>query len=204
MVFRSIAKTYNLNPNDFLLKDTDFDFQSSLHGANHIYRVMVHTLLIGINEKLIRESKLAFYAAYIHDLARKHDGICLTHGEESTKHKLPLFSEFFLSNGVSKNELKSIATAITFHSKSSEIDKSNSDYIYTAILKDGDALDRVRLGDDELNEKNLRLPQTKELIFFAYCFFDKTPKEGFTSFAEALYLAEEMLKTKNFTFNATL
>jgi len=195
MVFRSIAKTYNLNPNDFLLKETDFDFQSSVHGANHIYRVMVHTLLIGINEKLIKEAKLAFYAAYIHDLSRKDDGKCRKHGEESAKEKLPLFTEFFMSHGVSKNELSSIATAITFHSRAYEIPKDHCDYIYTAILKDADALDRVRLGDGELDENHLRLPKSKELILFANYLYEKTPKEGFTSFAYALNLAEEMIKS---------
>ena len=196
MIIKKIAKIYNIKPDNFVLKETDFDHPSSVHGVNHIYRVMVHTLLIGIKENLIKEARISFFAAYIHDLSRKHDGICLTHGEESAKQKLPLFSDFFLSQGVTNNELSSIATAITFHSRAYEIEKSHSDYIYTVILKDADALDRVRLGDDEPKEKSLRLPETKELIFYANYFYEKTPKEGFVSFADALLLAEEMIKSK--------
>jgi HD superfamily phosphodiesterase len=195
---KNLAEIYNLNPDLFTLNDSQFDHKSRMHGADHTYRVMTHALLIGINEDLKQEARIAFFAAYIHDLARKHDGKCLTHGKESAREKLPKFTEFFQSQGVSFAELSSIATAVTFHSKSHEIDNNHPDYIYTAILKDADALDRVRLGYFEPDENFLRFPKTKKLITFAHCYYENTPKDGFSSFADSLNLAEDLLRTNTY------
>lgn len=192
---KNLSEIYKINPDLFILNDGHFDHKSFLHGTDHIYRVMVHTLIIGINEDMKKEARVAFFAAYIHDLARKHDGKCITHGEESAKEKLPLFSEFFLRQGISTDELSSIATAVKFHSKSHEIKKTHKDYIYTVILKDADALDRVRIGYDEPDEIFLRLQHTKKLVTFAFNFYNSTPHQGFRSFSDTLWLAEDLLKS---------
>jgi hypothetical protein len=195
---KNLSETYKINPDLFTLNDGDFDHKSILHGASHIYRVMTHVLLIGINEDLKEEARIAFFAAYIHDLARKNDGSCPAHGKECAREKLPEFSEFFQSQGVSFAGLSSIASAVIFHSKTSEISPSHKDFIYTAILKDADALDRVRLNDSEPNENFLHLPKTKKLITFAHYYYNYTPDKGFTTYTEALGLAEDLLKINTY------
>ena len=80
---------------DFNLTNADFDHPSGLHGINHTYRVMCHVLALGKLEHLERPKMLAFCAAVIHDLSRRHDGICLKHGPRAALEKLPLFEKLY-------------------------------------------------------------------------------------------------------------
>ncbi len=193
-----LLKPYNLCASDYNLKQDYFDHKSELHGIDHTYRVMVNTLIIGINENLISEARLAFFGAFIHDMSRKHDGICNQHGSDSAREKLPKFSSFFEKMGVNTLELSSIANAVKFHSKSNEINKSDKDFTITSILKDADALDRVRLGYGEPNEKYLRFPETKRYIYFAHQLLEATPDNGFKSFEETVQIAENLLNTNTY------
>jgi len=174
----------------FNLKEEDFDNHSSVHGLNHTYRVMSHVLRIGHAAKLNREVKLAFSAAFIHDLSRKHDGYCDQHGAWAQESKLPLFRNFFEENGISSSEIEIIGTAVRNHSERYEIDTEDDAYNATALLKDADALDRIRIGENNLNPDYLRFEQSHGLIPFAKKLYFKTRNVKISSFTEILKIAE--------------
>ena len=157
----------------FVLKDHYFDHFSTLHGINHTYRVMYHVLNIGRKAALNHDVRLAFCAALIHDMARLHDSYCTEHGIRAVKRKLPVFRQLFAQTGVDNEGMRAIKLAVANHSIRHEISKSNPYYHTVALLKDADALDRIRIGEHNLKVEYLRYPETVGLVDFAkelyYC-----------------------------------
>jgi hypothetical protein len=151
-----------------------FDHPSWLHGVDHTLRVMAMTWCIGSELGMEKERDLAFCAAYIHDLARKHDGVCAEHGPEAAEFKLPLFADFFRSQGVDDEGLESIRTAVYWHSLPGEIPLDDPHYKVTALLEDADALDRIRLGPFNLKPELLRFDLARKLIPASRRFFQRT------------------------------
>ncbi|MHC1775162.1 MAG: HD domain-containing protein [Lentimicrobium sp.] len=165
---------FDLNFSDFNLNEGQFDHPSRLHGILHTYRVMVHVLRLGLMTEAIKEARLAFFAAYIHDMSRKHDGYCTQHGADSANFKLPLYRDNFLKNGASESELLVIGKAVTLHSTNIELPKNDPDWLTVALLKDADALDRIRLGAGDLNPSFLRLQESHQCIRFGEKLFERT------------------------------
>lgn len=84
-------------------------------------------------------------AALIHDLARKHDGICSEHGRWARTTKRHIAEEHFLGFRLPEDEWQKIAAAVQAHSRhdpSVPVPQGS----LTALLKDADGLDRFRLG----------------------------------------------------------
>ncbi len=148
----------------FKLNPGSFDHQSSIHGINHTYRVMYNVLQIASGQGLNREGVSAFCAAYIHDLARLNDGYCTKHGGWSSERKLPIYKDLFLEIGLNVTDLEKVEIAVTNHSIPKELDKNDSAYLVTALLKDADALDRIRLGEGNLDIRYLRFPESKKMV----------------------------------------
>lgn len=182
-------KIYNLldssgiNPDAFNLRKNHFDHQSGLHGIAHTYRVMINTLLISNRLDDKKAGLLAFCGAFIHDMARKHDGKCSKHGPDSAAFKLPAFSELFSGYGVTPLAMNYIREAVIQHSYNETLTKADEGYFVMAILKDADGLDRCRLHD--LNPSFLRLEPSHDLIAQAKRNFDITGhKNDFAGFRE--------------------
>ncbi|MBE0638030.1 MAG: HD domain-containing protein [Bacteroidales bacterium] len=175
--------------NKFCVRADHFDHPSLLHGINHTYRVMLHVLELGKLASLNHEIREAFCAAFIHDMARKHDGFCQAHGAWSAQRKLPLFSDLFLTIGVTRDGLETIKLAVTNHSVHNEISKDHPDYKTVALLKDADALDRIRISNDDLRPEYLRFPQTHHQIEFARQLYYATNKHNLESFEEIVKIA---------------
>jgi uncharacterized protein len=176
----------------FTLKEEYFDHQSDLHGIGHTYRVMTHSLILGNILKLERETKLALCCAFIHDMARKHDGKCFQHGAWASEHKFPRFFPFFKSLGVAERDSDEIRTAVTWHSLSTEINAENPFRKTVALLKDADALDRIRLGD--LNRERLRFPETAGLVDCAEKLYYQTVTKKQIVFSDYLSHAINLLR----------
>jgi hypothetical protein len=174
----------------FKLRPDYFDHQSSLHGINHTYRVMLHVLNIGQKANLDGEILPAWCAAYIHDMARKHDGYCTEHGAWSANTKLPIFRGFFAQQGVDTDGLRAIKAAVANHSVRHEMTHQHPYYKITALLKDADALDRIRISETNLKVKYLRYPVTASLVDFAKALYYATPNKELSSFDELLQIAE--------------
>lgn len=176
--------------NKFTLFQTCFNHPSQLHGINHTYRVMSHIINLCEKHNLNIHLPAALTAAFIHDMARQHDGYCTEHGKWAVEKKMPLFRDFFKDINLNENEIEQIAVAVEYHSLPDELEKDHPAYIVTALLKDADALDRVRLGDDNLDPGFLRLEKSKELIGFAKKLFLSSSNIKFSSFTEVLEFAK--------------
>ena len=162
-----MLNTYQLNFDHFNLGEPQFDHPSELHGVMHTYRVMLHVLRLGLDTGYISEAKNAFFAAYIHDMARRHDGYCTQHGTDAANSKLPVYQSLFIKSGAKSADILTIGKASTWHSLSNELNTTDPDWLTVALLKDADALDRIRLGEDDLNVSYLRLKETHKHIGFA-------------------------------------
>lgn len=152
---------------DFILLPEYFDHSGSLHGIGHTYRVMTLAYELGNRLSLIRERNLAFMAAFIHDMARKHDGFCTRHGKKAVETKLPVFKDLFLSNGATEKDIPEIAFAVHYHCKYFQPSRKHPYFLTLAILKDADALDRIRLGENNLDPRFLRFPESHHMIDYA-------------------------------------
>jgi hypothetical protein len=182
----------NINFSEFILKTEYFDFYDRLHDENHIYRVMFHVLKIGSALNIPRETKLAFFAAFIHDLSRPHEGKCSEHGEMAANNKLPLFIPLFKKNGLIDEDVPFIYTAVCNHSLRFELTETHSHYKVTALLKDADALEKVRKNADDAKLKSLRFEESKSLIKNAEKLFRVSSRIKINSFDEMLVLAENI------------
>jgi hypothetical protein len=182
----------DLNFKNFILEEQFFENHSERHGINHTYRVMFHVLNIGINAKLFDEIKLAWCAAFIHDMARKHDGYCTEHGQWSAETKLPIFQKLFINEGVDKVGIEAIRLAVSNHSLREEVPADNPYYKTVALLKDADALDRIRISESNLKVEYLRFPETVELVGFAKKLYYATADEKLNSFADLLKIVARM------------
>jgi len=178
---------------DFILSQDYFDISSSLHGIHHTCRVMCHCLILGDMLKLERETRLALCSAYIHDMARKHDGCCHMHGTWAAENKLPLFKHLFLSAGVARKDFDEITVSVSNHSLPEELPEDHRAYMTTAILKDADALDRIRLGETNLDMKFLRFNESRKLIAFSRELYRRTNKEKDPAFAKFLTIARLLI-----------
>jgi hypothetical protein len=180
------------DPEKFRLNQAHFDHVSLLHGINHTYRVMCHVMVLGKALKWERETRLSFCAAFIHDMSRKHDGYCTQHGFWSSRDKLPVFKEFFMSQGANAYEIEEIGSAVKNHSEGFELAKHHRFYKTTALLKDADALDRIRLGQNNLNPDYLRLEITKGFIPFANVLYAGSDNKEITGFSDIMLIAKSL------------
>lgn len=174
------------------LSSHDFAHQSEIHGVLHTYRVMTHCLAIGQYTGYVFEANLALCAAFIHDLERTHDGYCTMHGEAAAKNRYPEFIPLFRDMGVLTSQDEIVKTAVAMHSVPEELPANHRAAKVTAILKDADALDRIRLGADNLNVDFLRFPVSAKLVAPAIKLYHITEKQRCIRFAEVLDLAREI------------
>ncbi len=171
---------------ELVLKEAYFDHSSSIHGIGHTYRVMVlvHELSLATGNGHLLWPGVA--AAFVHDMARKHDGYCDRHGKWAVDTKLPLFREFFLGNQLTGQELDGISTAIENHCRQEELAPAHPHYQLTALLKDADALDRIRLGAGNLSLDYLRFHESLGMVGFAEALFFGTRNSKFHNFTGIL------------------
>ena len=173
---------FDIRFSEFNLNDSQFDHPSRLHGVLHTYRVMLHVLRLGQMTGRISEARNAFFAAYIHDMARKHDGYCTQHGTDAANLKLPLYKSLFQQNGANLSDLLIIGKATAMHSLGTELPLNDPDWYTVALLKDADALDRIRLGENDLNPSYLRLGETHTFIDYAKQLYYKSISQPATDF----------------------
>ena len=152
----------------------EFFINDSIHGISHNERVAILSCYIGIQEGLdIEELKLVLEAATYHDIGRGYEG---NHGKYSTiiidRNKEYIFSD------LNDNEINIIKALCHGHSvddsRYEEIAKlygiRNIDQFKKLlnIVKDADALDRVRLPRfGKLDEKYLRTETAHGMIELA-------------------------------------
>ena len=151
-----------------------FTHRSTLHGQSHVSRVLVHAFQLIQATGWIEEAPRLWAAVYLHDLARTHDGVCYRHGGDAMKkfESLPDVRELFARGGVKDEDYPLIHTAVVQHSLPKELESGHPHWRLTSLLKDADALDRVRLSD--LDPKYLRNKEALRMVPFAQALFDTT------------------------------
>lgn len=153
---------------------------------------MVHAMRLVDMLKLDDRMRSALWGAvYIHDLERSHDGECTEHGRRAARRLVDHAPTLALldEGGVSRGDHLAIRTAVTFHSLPKELAASHPNWTLTALLKDADGLDRVRLGD--LDPSYLRFRESHGMIDFAQQLFDASDHidQGPVFFSELVSLA---------------
>ncbi len=167
------SKHFELFKNLFKNVKDDFLYKSDKHGKMHNFRVSLFAVYISDELKLSEEdTKLVLYAAMYHDIGRRNDLEDLSHGALGAnlidKLRLPIKSD----------DLKILKCVIAAHSLSDlnyqDVEqkyciqeKKRCRQIYQ-ILKDADALDRVRLGQPYIKRDYLRTNIAEHLILTAY------------------------------------
>ena len=175
-----------------------FRHRSTVHGQAHVARVMVHALRLIEATGWEHEASRLWAAVYLHDLERTRDGHCTRHGAAAVERweaQEPL-QVHLLSGGITEADYRAIAHAVDVHCRVEEDEPSRDhpDWPLVALLKDANALDRVRLGD--LDPSRLRLPQSRQMVEFAQLLFDVTNGDiplGAEHFAELTVAADEIL-----------
>ena len=163
--------------------DEWFFHRSRLHGASHTKRVHIHAQrLLGQLGWSDTDAELVLCAALWHDIGRVGDGIEPGHGAASAARADALG----LSAGLAPAEAAVVRFAIVRHSlRDHDAEEHAAELAGSAdearrlaeperalrvlwLLKDADALDRVRLGFGEgADPAQLRHPETEALIPFA-------------------------------------
>lgn len=123
-----------------------------IHGIGHTKRVLLHTLDISAGVGVADwERQAAVLAAAWHDIGRVHDGADYYHGALSAGKVVGLG----LQIGIEPRVRDAALFAVTHHSGSEVHAERDAEWNRDGgatlrvfqILKDADALDRVRLGD---------------------------------------------------------
>lgn len=127
--------------------ERDFHHVSAIHGAGHVNRVIYLALLIARTSGHRHLLPAIWAASYLHDLARMGDGRCTVHGELAVQHFLPRKLALFRAAGVKPEDLPAICTAVTLHCRDIQVPADHPHFLVWSILRDADAMDRVRLGD---------------------------------------------------------
>ncbi len=166
-----------------LVPEEWFRHRSSLHGARHTQRVHIHVQRL--TERLgwpRADRDLVLRAALWHDIGRAGDGVDPGHGWDSVARA----DELGLLAALPDEDAAVLRFAIERHSLSDSGAGQSAQELATAddvsvrladpqralrvlwLLKDADALDRIRIGFGECADpRQLRHQQTVELIGFA-------------------------------------
>ena len=168
------------------LLDREVLYESWMHGAGHIERVIVLSAELAREGALpLRETKLLLLAASYHDIGRVDDSRDPAHGRRSAEmlSSDPRFARRM--EDVTGEERRALLAAIEAHSLSDADRNTAADHwgadasegsLFHRLatgLKDADNLDRVRLGD--LDERHLRSPATVALVPFAEELYRRCP-----------------------------
>ena len=175
---------------------SDFVHANRTHGQGHVARVMVHAFRLIEATGLVDEGSRLWGAVYLHDMARTHDGFDEVHGmhavmrvNESTD-----LQERLIAHGVQSDD-PSMLLAVMMHCLPDDHSAYGGKPIWPllSLLKDADALDRVRFGD--LEPAYLRWEATKGMIGFAQDLYNQTRriKEGPNHFSDVVRVAERLL-----------
>lgn len=143
-----------------------FTRPSQVHGQAHVARVIIHVLILCKALELEEYSLKAWTAAYIHDIARRNDHVAPEHGADAVKkvQELPELKAFFSDCGVEEEDWEEIFFAVTHHCLD-EVPRDHRWWTLTALLKDADGLDRVRI--NHLDPRFLRFPLSREQVDYA-------------------------------------
>ncbi|MDK9700104.1 MAG: hypothetical protein OEM52_08165 [bacterium] len=159
-----LATTIPLFTNLLVPQVGQFTILSHIHGRAHIARVMVLGFAL---LKLLKRPDLEiplWASVYVHDLGRKNDDRCQRHGDWAVEKMLmsPEILDRLYRGGLAEAQIEAVSTAVEYHCKPLSLRRESPHWYLSMLLKEIDALDRIRLC--EFDERYLRLPESKRLI----------------------------------------
>lgn len=174
-----------------------FTHRSHVHGQAHVARVMVHAMRL-VEATGRRDLAVQVWGAvYLHDVARTHDGACAWHGMDAIRkwRESAVLRRVLGERGLEWHRERGVHQAVILHCQSPSLEPGpgHPDHALVALVKDADALDRVRLGD--LNVDMLRFPEARAMVGFAQALHDTTTRRipvGESHFADLLPVAERL------------
>lgn len=156
----------------------DILFVSNIHGKDHIERVIFFAVLLSYAYELDdTDTNILVNAASLHDTRRVNDGWDIEHGKRAA------INSIGYANGVDDSDKAILQGVIACHSCDDKLmedtmkefveDESdmNRALRLAKFFKDADGLDRVRI--NHLDPAYLRNSYSKDLVDFAYEFYDK-------------------------------
>lgn len=169
----NIKLPYDLNA--LGISELDFMHPSVVHGMGHTLRVSIFCALLGELLGQEQQGQIAAVAALFHDMARDHDFDDPLHGKRAAEAIVPKFKEYICSIGFDDEDIFAMQCAIEWHSYTKELPQNHPFSLITYILKDADALDRIRLKN--LDPRYLRLASDMAIIDMAKSFYGKIINE---------------------------
>lgn len=185
IIFQKYLEHHNLK--EFLINEikninVSVLYKSKFHGISHNIKTLIYALIICTMKGLdyyYYKTRIILDACKYHDIGRKNDREDRHHGERSSnKIDEVVKNDEFYQN---KNYLNLLKASMDIHSKNDieerniaakyQVDIEEFKSIYS-ILKDVDALDRIRLSMripllKELDTNYLRTKESKALVKFA-------------------------------------
>ncbi|MDW3194694.1 MAG: DUF2441 domain-containing protein [Cytophagales bacterium] len=147
------------------------------HDMDHTSRVMLNSLKLCSTLNLeYSEVIKALCAAFLHDLSRLHDSPCEIHGQLAVIQKLPQFYPTWLNLGLDDDAIEEIKAVVTLHCKKDNFHSDIPNIQLLKTLKDADALDRIRFGEESLDKNYLRLSASRNQIQWAKALFLRSIK----------------------------
>lgn len=153
------------------LNKLNFAQKSSVHGKEHSIRVLLFTQIISEIENLpLRERKILAEAAIYHDTMRENDDADEEHGKNARDYYVrntdaPNYLVEFLCEYHCLPDEKGLAEIM--HNKRLKRNQGLATRLLK-VIKDADALDRLRLGGiRELDLNQLRLPASRGLTLIS-------------------------------------
>lgn len=174
-VVKKFKKSHRTNLYLKKIQEIDFDLinkNSEIHGLDHILRTSIYALIISINQNISDyDLDIVLTSVFYHDIGRTNDIDDDNHGYNAIS-KLD-----FLKDKYSKKEFDTICCLIAAHcldddkyiSIANEFNIANKKKLYKllCIIKDADALDRVR-EYPYTDIKYLRTKISKQLLKLSY------------------------------------
>ena len=166
-------KNWNLCPTfEYYVKTLKKDalYKSHIHGIGHIERVLLFGALIAMQNQCSKEdTELLLTACSYHDIGRVDDSLDDDHGKRSSE-KLPevislpyedmaIVRAAIYAHSIDDSKMPSVITSFGIRDSARALNIAR-------MLKDADALDRVRVFD--LDPKYLRFPCSLQYVDFAY------------------------------------
>jgi hypothetical protein len=157
----------------WFIRPSGHDGSAGIHGVGHTVRVWTHALALA--EALgfaAWQAEALSYAAIWHDIGRTNEGADYYHGAKSAGRVVGLG----LHADVDELVCEVALFAVTHHCgdegharrASWGLPEPDASWDVFRVLKDADALDRVRLGAGDLDPSQLRFPQSHKRIEVAW------------------------------------
>lgn len=168
-----VLKNWNLWPTfEYYVKALKKEclYQSHIHGINHIERVLLFGGFIAMQNGCSEEdTRLLLTACSYHDIGRIDDSLDDDHGKRSSE-KLPsvislpaedmaIVQAAIFAHSIDDSRMEDVISSFAITDKQRALNIAR-------MLKDADALDRVRVYD--LDPNYLRFPCSCQYVDFAY------------------------------------